>query len=143
MKLYMDTAYIAKCYVNEPGCEGVRSLAMEAVERVCSAWCLMEMACVFQRHVREGALTRVEASKLRKLFLDDVQDGNWRILPLSERLLRRAEAEISRLPAKTFLRAADALHLTAAQGAGFTEIWTNDRHLLAAAPHFGLTGRSV
>jgi predicted nucleic acid-binding protein len=42
-----------------------------------------------------------------------------------------------------YLRAGDAIHLAAAQGAGFTEIWSNDRHLLQAAPAFGLTGKSV
>jgi hypothetical protein len=30
-----------------------------------------------------------------------------------------------------------------ARDAGFSEIWSNDRHLLAAARHFGLRGRSV
>ena len=34
-------------------------------------------------------------------------------------------------------------HLVTAADSGFTEIWTNDRHMLAAAPHFGLAGRSV
>jgi hypothetical protein len=33
--------------------------------------------------------------------------------------------------------------LTTARDAGELEIWTNDRHMLAAAPHFGLKGRSV
>jgi len=27
--------------------------------------------------------------------------------------------------------------------AGFNEVWTNDRHLLAAAKHFGVKGRSL
>jgi hypothetical protein len=37
----------------------------------------------------------------------------------------------------------DALHLVTAADSGFVEVWTNDRHMLAAAPHFGLVGRSV
>ena len=32
---------------------------------------------------------------------------------------------------------------TTAAAAGFREIWTNDRHMLAAAKSFGLRGRSV
>jgi predicted nucleic acid-binding protein len=41
------------------------------------------------------------------------------------------------------LRAGDAIHLAAAQGAGFTEIWSNDKHLLRAAPAVGLIGKSA
>lgn len=46
-------------------------------------------------------------------------------------------------PRETFLRTADAVHLATARELGEREVWTNDRHMLAAAPYFGLTGRSV
>lgn len=44
---------------------------------------------------------------------------------------------------KLYIRTLDALHLVSAADSGFGEILTNDRHMLAAAPHFGLAGRSV
>jgi predicted nucleic acid-binding protein len=50
---------------------------------------------------------------------------------------------IPELPDGVFLRSGDAIHLVNASQAGFPEVWTNDRHLLSAAPHFGLAGRSV
>lgn len=42
-----------------------------------------------------------------------------------------------------FLRAADALHLASAVAQGFEEIYTHDRHMLAAAAAFGLQARDV
>jgi predicted nucleic acid-binding protein len=39
--------------------------------------------------------------------------------------------------------AGDAIHTATALETGETEIWTNDRHLLAAVAHFGLAGRSA
>lgn len=41
------------------------------------------------------------------------------------------------------LRAGDASHTATALETGEAEIWTNDRHLLAAVAHFGLAGRSA
>ena len=41
------------------------------------------------------------------------------------------------------LRAGDAIHTATALETAETEIWTNDRHLLAALAHFGLAGRSA
>jgi len=46
-------------------------------------------------------------------------------------------------PLDLFLRTADAVHLMTAYEIGEREVWTNDRHMLAAAAYFGLTGRSV
>ncbi|HEY6732966.1 MAG TPA: hypothetical protein VI256_04100, partial [Roseiarcus sp.] len=46
-------------------------------------------------------------------------------------------------PADVPLRAGDAIHTATALESGETEIWTNDRHLLAAVAHFGLAGRSA
>ena len=62
---------------------------------------------------------------------------------MTDRLLRRVEAVTRGLPQSCYLRTFDALHLVTAGDAGFTEIWTNDRHMLAAALWFGLAGRSV
>jgi predicted nucleic acid-binding protein len=98
---------------------------------------------VFQRHSREFDLSKSHAARLRGLFLEDARNSVWYLLPLSERFLFRVESLVAALPASLYLRAGDAIHLAAAQSAGFEEIWSNDRRLLAAAPSFGLVGKSV
>lgn len=143
MRLYFDTAYLGKCYWNEPDGKLVRELAQRADGLFSSAICIAEMACLAHRKVREGPATQADAIIRRDLFLDDLNGGVITALPATERLLRRVEATTRALPSSCFLRTFDALHLVTAADSGFTEIWTNDRHMIAAAPHFGLAGRSI
>ena len=141
--IYFDTTYVAKCYINEVDSAAVRELVQSSSGLYTSSWSIPEMACVFQRQIREYKMPRSEAALARDFFLADVQDGVWSLLPISERFLFRVESLVSTLPRSLYLRAGDAIHLAAAQGAGFAEIWSNDKRLLHAAPAFGLTGKSV
>lgn len=144
MSLYLDSAYIAKCYLNEPDADRVRDLVRGATGLTSSAWCRAELACILRRHVREGGLTRRQARELHSLFLGDVREGVWSLLPVSADLLGALETRLRRMRRRDiYLRAGDALHLTTAVENGFREIWTNDRHMLAGARSFGLRGRSV
>ena len=143
MRLYFDTAYLGKCYWNEPDGKLVRELARQADGLYSSAICIAEMACLAHRKVREGPIALADAVLRRDLFLDDVNKGVVTAVPVTERLLRRVEAMTRGLPPSCYLRTFDALHLVTAADSGFIEVWTNDRHMLAAAPHFGLAGRSV
>ena len=142
MRVYFDTAYIGKCYWNEPDGMLVRELAKQS-DIFSSAICIAEMACLAHRKVREGPIAPADADIRRDLFLDDVKQGIITALPVTERLLRRVEAATRALPSTCYIRTFDALHLVTAADSGFTELWTNDRHMLAAAPHFGLIGRCV
>jgi predicted nucleic acid-binding protein len=98
---------------------------------------------VFHRYVREGQLTRRQAQALLRLFEQDIQDEVWALLPVSAALMRKVAQSVRGLPANVLIRAGDAVHLVTALEYGFTEIWTNDRRMLDAAPHFGLKGKSV
>lgn len=143
MRLYFDTAYIAKCYLNEPGHQAVRSLARKAENLCSSALCIAEFACLLLRHVREKSLTAEQARALRRLFLEDIAGEVWTLLPVTRPLFQQLESRVAHLAPEVLLRAGDAIHLVSASAAGFTELWTSDRRLLAACPHFGVTGRSV
>jgi len=141
--VYLDSAYIAKFYVNERDSSAVRALIRRADSLVTSAWVSGEVTCAFHRHMREGSLSNAHCRELTRAFMKHVDTGVWSLIPISAALLKRMTTLVSTAPAGVYLRAGDAIHLTTAQEIGETEIWTNDRHLLAAAPHFGLLGRSV
>ncbi|MEQ1946872.1 MAG: type II toxin-antitoxin system VapC family toxin [Bryobacteraceae bacterium] len=141
--MYLDSAYIAKYYVNEPDAAAVRKVIRSAPEVCSSNWALVEVTAVFHRHVREGSLTNAQGKALMDLFRTHAEAGLWNLIPVNEALLRTTATLIRGLPGKVPLRAGDAVHIASALDAGESEIWTNDRHLLAAASHFGLNGRSV
>jgi predicted nucleic acid-binding protein len=136
--IYLDSAYIAKCYLREPGSDAVLDLVEASAGRAALLLALTEVQSVFHRHLREGKLTPHAYQSLSKRFEDDQAADLWHWLPVTESLVRHSVARLQSLPAATFLRSVDCLHLCAAVDAGFKEIYSNDRHLLAAAPHFGL-----
>ena len=140
---YFDAAYIAKCYLHEPDAAAVRALARSSSSLFTSALSIAEVACVFHRHVREGTLRGKTATQVRDAFLEDVGNEALVLVPVTNLILRRVEFLTRTLPSGTLLRAGDAIHIVSAVEAGFHEIWTNDRRLLAATAHFGLQGRSV
>jgi predicted nucleic acid-binding protein len=141
--MYLDSAYIAKFYLNEPDSAPVRRAIAAAESRVTSAWAIAEVTCTFHRKVREKMLADWQSRELMEAFQEHVATELWTLLPVTERLLLRLAARMKALPENAYVRSGDALHLITASDFGETEIWTNDRHLLAAAPYFGLTGRSV
>ncbi|MCX6624367.1 MAG: type II toxin-antitoxin system VapC family toxin [Acidobacteria bacterium] len=141
--MYLDSAYIAKFYVNEPDAAAVRKLIRRAPNVCSSAWALLEVTSVLHRHVREGSLTGEQGRELMDVFRGHVESGLWNLIPVSDALLRTTATLIRGLPPDVPLRAGDAIHLATALDVGEPGIWTNDRHLLAAANHFGLSGRSV
>lgn len=138
--MYLDSAYIAKYYVNEPDSAAIRKLVIAGPVLYSSLWALAEVQCVFHRKMREGGTATQSARDLARIFLGHVEDGFWTLVPVRESLLKRAGAVLLSSPPNIFLRAGDAVHLTTAKELCEREIWTNDRHMLAAAPQFGLIG---
>ena len=137
---YFDSAFIAKFYLDEPGSEAIRSLAESLSEIYCLAIGRIEVAGVFHRKWRENAFSEPAFREVSDQFSDDCAAGLWHWLPLTVELADAAAGAIRRLPKTVFLRSADALHLTCAREHGFREIYSNDRHVLAAARHFKLKG---
>lgn len=141
--IYFDAAYIAKFYLDEPESERVRIFAEEAGEVACCLHGRAEVMVAFHRKLRERAFSAQAFGAVCDQFESDCEAAIWIWLPLSAKLLDGLAARIRRLEAKLFLRSADALHLASAAEQGFKEIYSNDRHLLAAADQFGLRGAQV
>lgn len=141
--IYFDTSYVAKCYLNETGSSAVRRLAQSEPALACSVYGHIEVASTFLRNLREGLLTEAHFKVVMRQFESDDRNGVWIWLPLTADLCRKAADRIKALPAATFIRAGDALHLTSAAENGLTEIYSSDRHLQTAASLFGLKAVNV
>ena len=141
--IYFDTSYILKCYLNEANAELVRALAGQEADKYSCRWARAEFFSGLKRQVREGKLTSAQAGDVQREFESDDQAGVWLWLPVDDRLLDAVATRFSAWPDAVPLRTGDALHLTCATEHGFSEIYSNDKHLLAAAPHFGLVGKNV
>lgn len=141
--MYLDSCYIAKFYLNEPDSQRVRDTITRANTLISSVWAIGEVTCAFHRHLRDGNLNAIQYRELMAAFLDHARDGIWMFIPVTERLLTKMANLIGSLPPNIRVRTGDAVHLTTALDLSEREIWTSDRHILAAAEHFGLTGRSA
>ena len=141
--IYFDAAYIAKCYLNEPGADRVRAVAHGADGLASCELARLEFASILKRHVRENHVTRREMTAILKEFDEDEKNGVWQWFGVTSELLEKTRQAILDLPSIVFVRTADALHLACAEEHGFEEVYTNDRHMLRAAEHFHLTGVNV
>ena len=140
--IYFDTSYLVRLYYGDPGFDAVRKLA--ATDNIASAWHgQAEMLAAFHRKLREGAITSTRYAALLGQFESDDRQRAFQWLPQGRETLRRIARVYAGLPSKVFLRAADALHLAVAAENGFRTVHSNDGRFLAAAKHFGLSGRDV
>ena len=135
---YFDSAYIAKFYVDEPESDAVRRLAATLGRVHCCALGRIEVAGVFHRKWREGAFSEREFHEVSAQFTDDCTVGLWTWLAVTDRLVVDT-AESLRTPGKRItIRSADALHLACAREHGLRRVYTNDKHMIRAAPAFGI-----
>ena len=120
--IYFDAAYIAKCYLNEPGADRVRHVAYGADGLGSCELARLEFASIVKRHLREHHVTRREATAILKDFAEDEQDGVWHWFGLTSALIDKARDAVLHLPGHVFVRAGDALHLACAQEQGFADV---------------------
>jgi len=141
--IYFDTDYLAKCYLNERGSDEVRKLAGESSRVASCAFARLELAATIHRNLREEKITIHQSKVIFAQFDLDESNHIWTWLPVSPEFLAGATEKFRNMKPSTYLRGADALHLTCAVEHGFKEIYSNDRHLLAAATTFKIKGINI
>jgi predicted nucleic acid-binding protein len=132
-----------KFYVDEPDSAAVRQLAESLGEVHCAALGRAEVSAALHRKLREGVFGEAAFREIIAQFEDDCSRGLWMWIPVTAALLTATVAVIRRVPKSVFLRAADAIHLACARESGFTEVYTGDRHMALAAPHFRVRAVAV
>jgi predicted nucleic acid-binding protein len=140
---YYDANYLFKLQCQEHGTAEVQAHAATVQVLYSALHARAEFTSAAFRKVREGTASQNDFWLFLAQMHTDTATGNLRFLPLTDAIIDRIETVFATAPATTYLRAADALHLATAAEHGFTEIHSNDKHLLAAAPLFGLLGVNV
>ena len=141
--IYFDTAYLLKCYVEEPGSEPVRAFARDCERIACSVYGRLELHAALHRKLREGRLTAPHLDVVLRQLSVDESVRLWEWLPLTAAVMTAVADTYGSLPRDVVLRTGDAVHLLSAREHGLRRIYSNDRRLLAAAPCVGMTGLDV
>ncbi|MBL68913.1 MAG: hypothetical protein CMO74_10780 [Verrucomicrobiales bacterium] len=141
--MYLDTSYIVKAYLREPGTPAILRLLAGRTDLSSCAHARVELYSAITRQQRDGHLAPRAAQKAIASFEQDCQAGRWFWWPMDENLIRETCLRLQSIGAVSPARTLDALHLTCAAMHGFEEIHSHDRHMIAAAPSFGLTGIDI
>ena len=140
--IYCDSAYLLKFYIPEQGSAEIRHL-LEGEDVASLALGQTEVVSAMHRKWREKLISADFFQGACAQFSLDIRSNLWTWFPVSSAVLDGARTLYQKMPGTLFLRASDALHLVCARENGFREIYSNDKHLLAAAKHFGLRGKNV
>lgn len=134
--MYLDTSVLVKRYVAEPDSDHVDEVVV-GFTLVSSELALGELWSALLAKERNKALSEKARGAAWKAFLDDIDDGVLRLIPLDGVMIREANEIMLRVHPHVPLRTLDAIHL-ATYGSVITgPIFTKDKRLLAAAKLLG------
>ncbi len=130
--LYCDASALAKLFVPEGESAELNALVVGRDDVLVSDLGMTEVVSALARRAREGALEAATATLIHRRLLAVAAQGAFRRIELLPATHREAERLLLG-SARTPLRAADALHLAMALGAGAGTVLTFDRALANAA----------
>ena len=130
--LYCDASALAKLFAPETGSDALNELLIGRDDVLVSDLGMTEVASALARRVRDGALAIAMAKNIHRRLLAIAAQGSFRRVDLLPATHREAERLLLGAPGAP-LRAADALHLAMALGAGAGTVLTYDRAMARAA----------
>jgi predicted nucleic acid-binding protein len=140
---YLDTSYIVKCYLNEPGSSEVLDWLEGKSGLCCSLHGRLELWNAVNRHYREGRLDSKQNNIVFNSIKTDEDSLIWTWLPITKEIIVIACNTVKAISGPPFLRSADALHLASAAGNGFKSVYSHDKIMLEYAKCFGLKGFDI
>jgi predicted nucleic acid-binding protein len=135
--LYCDASALAKLFLPEAGSDALNRMLDGRSDVILADLAITEVASALARRVREGALPPAQAQRAHRKILATAAEGGFRRVDLLATTHRDAERLLF-AHREAPLRAADALHLALALGAGAGTVLTFDRTLARAAVEAGL-----
>jgi len=141
--IYLDSSYIVKCYLREVGTPEVMTLVQRSAGCSSAMHARAEAWSGIHRRIRDKSISFSAARDVWRQFERDELSGVWHWLSITQNVVKRTCETFEKLAPNVSLRSADALHLACAAENRFSDVYSGDRILLAAAPHFGLNGISV
>lgn len=134
--MYLDTSVLVKRYVAEPDSDHVDEVVV-GFTLVSSELVMGEFWSALLAKERGKAISVATREQVWKAFLNDIDEGVLRLIPLDGVMIREANDMMLRVHPHVPLRALDAIHL-ATYGSVITgPLFTKDKRMLAAAKMLG------
>lgn len=134
--MYLDTSVLVKRYVAEPDSEHVDDVVV-GFSLVTSELAFGEVWSALLAKERSKALSAELRGKAWAGFLEDIDDGVLRLIPLDGVIIREANELMLRVHPHVPLRTLDAIHLATYDSVVTGPVFTKDKRMLAAAKLLG------
>lgn len=134
--MYLDTSVLVKRYVAEPDSDAVDEIVV-GFTLVSSELALAELWSALLAKERNKVLASAAREAAWKAFLDDIEEGMLRLIPLDGVMIRDANDVMLRVHPHVPLRTLDAIHLATYDSVVTGPIFTKDKRMLAAAKLLG------
>jgi len=141
--IYLDTSYIVKAYVNEPGSSEVLEELAGKTGLICSQLGRIEFTSALMRQRRAQEITKSGSDHALHNLNDDTQNNIWTWIPISSEITEQATKLLIHPKTYGILRTLDAIHIASAVSIKAKKFYTHDKRMLKAASHFGLNALDI